>query len=75
MHTVFVDTLNESQENLSHLLDLIDFSKGYTFLNVRIEVGSTIIDALQRANVEIIQNITSQHYYLPKEKALEFDIR
>lgn len=70
----YADTLNASYENLSRLLQLIDYSKGYRFLAIRPDIQPVLTSSLQKANVEIISNDVAILYHLPKEEALKFDI-
>lgn len=71
----YADTINESHENLSKLLQLIDYTKGYKFLSIRTEIRPVILDALKKANVELLQVVSTLLYYLPKEDALEFNVQ
>lgn len=71
----FADTCNESYDRLNRLLQLIDYSKGYTFLSVRSEVRLVIKDALQKANIDLIMDVWNLLYHLPKEEALKFNVQ
>lgn len=69
------DTIDTNSGKFSRLLQLFDYSNGYIFSNIRCDVGHMIDDALQKANVEIIDaNKSILLYRLPKEDAMKFDI-
>lgn len=73
----YVDTLSDSHENLTHLLHLLDYSKGLWFFSERIELQSTICDALKQKGVEIDPNDPVWHadlYRLRCEDALKLEI-
>lgn len=72
-YSAFADTLNESHDNLHCLLRLIDYSKGYTFLNIRSAIQPTVLNALKSLNVEIVADSKNLLYFLPKEHALKLD--
>lgn len=71
----YADTLNENHGNLFRMLQLLDYSKGYLFLETRTGLRSTIINAIQKMKAEIENIETAQLYYLPKEKALKLDVQ
>lgn len=71
----YCDTLNSSHDRLFRLLQLIDYSNGLIFLNIRTEIQPVIISALQKANVEIVYEYKQLLYYLSKEEALKLDVR
>lgn len=71
----YADTFDESYDRLNRLLQLIDYSKGYTFVTVRPELQPTIRAVLQKLNVEIDLDDMAWLYYLPKEEAMKFDVR
>lgn len=73
--TAYTDTLNASHENLFRLLQLLDFSNGFTILNIRTEIGDVVERVLKNANVEIDCEFTSFLYHLAKEQALNFDVQ
>lgn len=72
-YTAYADTLNTSHENLSRLLQLLDYSKGYSFWSTRHEVYPTIVNALNKIGAEIGLDDETLLYRLSKEKALEFN--
>lgn len=74
-YTAYADTLNASFENLSELLQLIDYKNCYTFLSTRPEIQSIILDALQKANVKILNDATTLLYFLSKEDGLKLDVQ
>lgn len=71
----FADTIDESHCKLIRLLELIDYSKGYEFMNVRAEIAPAVKKALQNVNVEVIEEVKTLLHYLPKEEALTFDVQ
>lgn len=70
----YVDTLNESLENLSRLLRLIDYSKGYRFLGVRPDIRPALKSTLDQINVPIISDNEAILYRLPREEAMQFNV-
>lgn len=72
--TAHADTLNDSYENLSRLLQLIDYSKGYAFLSLRPELRSTIISAIEKTKTRIVYEETILLYSLPREDALKYTV-
>lgn len=70
----YADTLSECTDELLRLLLLIDYSKGYFFTSLNDRAGSTVREAIKRKKIEIYTDDTNLLYYLPKEKALEFDV-
>lgn len=70
---MYADTLNESQDNLKRLLQIIDYSKGYFFLSERPELHTTITSAVRQSGAVIVSDTATLLYYLPKEKAADFD--
>lgn len=70
----YADTFNESHENLSRLLQLIDYSKGYIFPNERSALQSTIINAIKRTGTQILRDDVTVLYYLSKEDAMKFTV-
>lgn len=60
---------------MERLLQMIDYSKGFTFLSIRSELHQTFIKALQKMKVEIIRDDTTLLYYLSKEEAMTFEAR
>lgn len=73
--SAYADTLSNSYENLDRLLQLIDFSKGFTFLSIRTDLRQVIRDALQKAKVGIFHDDTTLLYHLPQEMASKFDVQ
>lgn len=71
--SAYADTLNESHDNLHCLLRLIDYSKGYTFSNIRSAIQPTILNALKSLNVEVVADSKNLLYFLPKKDALKLD--
>lgn len=71
----YADTLSESTEELLRLLLLIDYSKGYFFISLNDRAASAVREATKQKNVEMNIDFTNLLYYLPKEKALEFDVQ
>lgn len=65
-----MDTINQSKEKLCRLLKLIDFSDGFTFLNIREEIGDVVVK-----NIEVVCDDKTILYHLPKEDALKFDVK
>lgn len=53
---------------------MIDYSNGTQFLSIRPELETTITSAAQQAAANVEPNTATLLYYLPKEKALEFDL-
>lgn len=72
---MYTDTLNKSHDNLLRLLKLFDFSNGFTFLNIRPEIGLVVKKVLQDANVEIVDDDMTFLYRLPQEDALKLDVQ
>lgn len=73
--SAYADTFNKSSDRLFRLLQLIDYSKGYTFQCIRPELRTVITDALEKVNVTIENVSDFLRYYLPKEEALKLDIQ
>lgn len=69
------DTLDESTDELKRLVSLLDFSKEYYFIVFSETIASAIRDVTRATKVEITRDYWNIHYLLPKEKALEFDIK
>ncbi|XP_031628311.1 uncharacterized protein LOC116344072 [Contarinia nasturtii] len=69
----YADTFNESHENLSQLLQLLDYSKDYFFFSIRPSIRPTLKDALRKSNVDVGHYSTTLLYRLSKEDALKFD--
>lgn len=57
------------------LLQLIDFSNGFTFLNIRLEIGPVVATILQDANVEIVDDDMTLLYRLAKVDAVNLDMK
>lgn len=72
---MYADTLSKSSKNLTRLLELLDYSQGYHFHGIRIELRQAVRDALHRANVDIEFGSSSLLYCLPKNEALKFDVQ
>lgn len=72
---VYVDTFSASSANLERLLQLLDYTKSYTFVNIRHEHGPVIKNVLHKFKVEITSDYTQLLYFLPNEEALKFDTR
>lgn len=72
---MYADTLSKSSKNLTRLLELLDYSKGYHFYGIRFELRQAIREALHRANVDIEFGSSSLLYCLPKNEALKFDVQ
>lgn len=70
----YADTLNQSYDNLSRLLYLIDYSKGFIFLAIRPEIRGVLRSALQKMNVDIRSDNRTILYRLPKEEALQLNV-
>lgn len=70
----YADTFDESHENLSCSLQLIDYSKGYLFSNIRSELRSIMIDAIEKTGTQIVYKEATYLYYLSKEDALKFTV-
>lgn len=71
----YADTLNESHGNLNRLLRQIDYTRGYTFLNIRSTVYPTIINALKIANVDVVHDDKMLLYLLPQGDALKLNFK
>lgn len=69
------DTLHESTDELFRLLLLLDYSTEYFFISFSERTAAVVRDAVKMRNVEIQLDYSNLFYRLPKEKALEFDIR
>lgn len=72
-HITYADTLNESHDNLKRLLQLIDYTNIAAFLSIRPELETTITSAALHIGATVLSNSSTFLYYLPKERALEFD--
>lgn len=72
---MYADTLSNSYKNLTRLLELIDYSRGYHFYGIRYELRQAVRNALQKVNVEIEFSSSSLLYCLPKNEALQFDVQ
>lgn len=72
---VAADTLNESTDELRRLLFLLDYTKEYCFVTFSDHVTSAIKETVKMKDVQIILDYWILHYFLPKEKALRFDIQ
>lgn len=70
----YADTRDQSNGNLSRLLKLIDYSKGYFFLSIRSELATLLTTALDEANAEIAESGPTLLYHLSKEDALKFNV-
>lgn len=62
-------------ENLGRMLQLIDYSKGYKFLGIRPELCSILKSSLEKVNIPIISENEAILYRLPKEDAIQLDVR
>lgn len=73
MRAAYADTLSESHDKLKRLVKLMDYSDGPTFLSIRPELQTTIMSGVQEAAADVLSNAATLLYYLPRERALEFD--
>lgn len=75
-YCAFADTFNESDENLTRLLELLDFSQGLWFLSIRSRVATVIRAIFKERGIDVpLSNVVRLLLHrLPKEKALEFQI-
>lgn len=71
----FADTCNPCLDNLSRLLQLLDYSKGVLFTCERPEVYPIILETLKKKNLEICADYLSLLYYMPKEEALKLEVQ
>lgn len=62
-------------ENLARLLQLIDYSKGYKFLGIRPQLCPILKSSLEQVNIPIVSENEAILYRLPKEDAIQLDVR
>lgn len=51
----------------------MDYSKYFVYLSERVELQATITSAVQQAGAVVLSDAATLLYYLPKEKAADFD--
>lgn len=72
---MYADTLHESNNELLRLLLLLDYSTEYLFTSFNDRITSVIRQAFETKNVKLAIDFSNLHHFLPKEKALQFDIQ
>lgn len=72
---MYCDTLNESIDRLETLLNLLDYSKGVIVMHVRSKCYPAILKNFERKKVQLEFDDANLLYYLPKEKALDLNIK
>lgn len=72
---LYAGTMSDSYENLSRLLQLIDYTRGYKLLNVCVELEQVFKDAITKTGAKILDDQPCYLYCLSKADALKFDIR
>lgn len=72
---VYVDTLNESNDELLQLFSLFDYPGLVYFDKLSERTESAVRAIIAQRNLCICIDKTYWLHYLPKEKALELDVR
>lgn len=71
----YADTFADTTDELLRLLLLIDYSKGYFFISLGDRIVPVVREALKQKNVELTMDDWNLKYFLPKEKALQFNVQ
>lgn len=71
----YADTFNELDDELSRLLQLLDYSKGYFFLSISERASGIVRKAVNQRGVKFLIDDSNLKYFLPKEDALKFEIK
>lgn len=70
-----MNTLNESNERLTNLLSLIDWSSGFHVSTLRKRHHSAVLDVIGLKKLKCFHDDETLLYYMPKEESRNLEIR
>lgn len=72
---IYFDSLNTSNEKLTKLLELLDYTSGCRIMHVRSKHYPIMLEIIRRKQLQLEYDDPNLLYYLTNEKAMALDIQ
>lgn len=73
-YQIFLNSLSESNEKLTKILDLLDWSRGFKISTFREKQRSAVVDTIDARNLSREFDSETLVYYKPKEDSLKMTV-